>query len=65
VYCVQALDSNDDESVNIADAVFSLAAIFTGGAEPSPPGSSCGVDVTPGTLQCQSFPACDTDDSNP
>ena len=65
VPCAQALDSNDDESVDIADAVFSLAALFAGGAEPSPPGSSCGMDVTPGTLQCESFPACVTDNSNP
>ncbi|MEC9477499.1 MAG: putative metal-binding motif-containing protein [Planctomycetota bacterium] len=65
VSCVQALDSNDDESVDIADAVFSLAALFAGGPEPSPPGATCGVDVTTGPLSCQSFSACNSDGSNP
>ena len=71
VYCVQALDSNDDESVTRIDrAILGLtvtvirhAALFAGGAEPAPPGAVCGLDETSGTLGCEVFPACDEDNS--
>ncbi len=58
VPCEQALDSNDDELIDIGDAVYSLMALFAGGAEPAPPGASCGLDETPGTLSCEIFPPC-------
>ena len=50
-------DNNDDEQVNIADAVTALSALFTGG--PPPPGNGqCGPDPTPGTLSCDTFNSC-------
>ena len=58
VSCRVALDSNDDELVDIADAVFSLATLFAGGAEPTPPGLLCGIDETSGNLDCLTFPPC-------
>jgi hypothetical protein len=59
VPCDQALDSNDDDLIDIGDAVYSLMALFAGGAEPAPPGARCGLDETPGTLTCELFPPCD------
>ncbi|MEC9477497.1 MAG: hypothetical protein VX764_10705 [Planctomycetota bacterium] len=56
--CLVALDANDDNSIDIADAIFSLEALFSGGPTPWPPYQNCGVDETPGDLNCETFPAC-------
>ena len=58
VPCLVALDANDDDSIDIADAIFSLEALFSGGPTPWPPYQTCGVDETPGDLDCETFPAC-------
>jgi hypothetical protein len=65
VPCLVSLDSNDDEMVDISDSIFSLEALFGGGPAPWPPYQQCGVDQTPGSLGCESFPACDENDSSP
>jgi hypothetical protein len=65
VPCLVALDSNDDETVDISDSIYSLEALFGGGPAPWPPYQQCGVDQTPGSLGCESFPACDENDSSP
>jgi len=65
VPCLVALDSNDDETVDISDSIYSLEALFGGGPAPWPPYQQCGVDQTPGSLGCESFPACDENDGGP
>jgi hypothetical protein len=59
VSCIRSLDANDSESVNIADAVYLLAAMFTSGPLPPAPYGACGIDPTPGSLSCDSFPPCE------
>jgi len=61
--CLLALDSNDDEQIDIGDSIYSLDALFGGGPSPWPPYQLCGVDETEGTLDCDSFPACESTDN--
>ena len=56
--CLVALDANDSEEVNIADVIFSLSSLFGAGAQPNAPFPTCGLDPTPGPLDCTSFPSC-------
>ena len=57
VSCDDACDANDDEIVNIADAVFKLAALFSGGALPAEPFPGCGPDPEGALLGCESYGA--------
>ena len=57
VPCIHALDANDDEIVNLADAIYSLGTLFTMGPPPPPPFPECGSDPQT-TLPCESFPGC-------
>ncbi|MCA8961354.1 MAG: VCBS repeat-containing protein [Planctomycetes bacterium] len=54
--CVLALDANDDEKVSVSDAVLVLVHLFGGGAAPPPPFPACGIDTTPGSLDCAGAP---------
>ncbi|MGB1772648.1 MAG: hypothetical protein ACPHP7_10490, partial [Planctomycetota bacterium] len=56
---------NDDETIDIADAIFSLDALFGGGPSPWPPHQNCGTDETPGSLGCEYFPACEISGNGP
>ena len=49
--CLDAADINDDGAINIADPIFLLAYIFSGGPAPSPP-SACGADPTADAIDC-------------
>jgi PKD repeat protein len=52
--CLDAADVNDDESVSISDATYSLSALFRGGQLPPAPFPAPGVDPTgDGTLGCE------------
>ncbi len=55
--CVDACDSNDDETINIADAIYLLSGLFAGGALPQPPFPSCGPDPAGDLLDCSSYGA--------
>ena len=65
VSCLLALDSNDDQTVDIGDSIYSLNALFGGGPSPGPPHQQCGDDTSAGTLDCDSFPLCDTANNDP
>lgn len=52
VSCRAALDTNDDESVNVADVVTTLITLFESGAPPPAPYPNCGSDPTGGTIDC-------------
>ncbi|NRA75251.1 MAG: hypothetical protein HRU16_04860 [Planctomycetes bacterium] len=58
--CADACDSNGDGGLNIADAIFTLAALFSSGPAPSAPGpTDCDVDGDDtDPLDCASFPPC-------
>ena len=56
--CDDAFDANDDDSLNLVDVFFILAALFTQGPLPGLPFPACGFDPTVGTLSCASYPAC-------
>jgi len=56
--CRDALDVNDDGSINLSDAIGALRCRFLRGAEPPPPFPGCGQDPTGGDdLDCRA-PAC-------
>ena len=59
VACLLALDSNDDELVDLGDIIFSLNNLFSTGADPAAPYPFCGTDPTPGSLPCAGFGLCD------
>ena len=56
--CLDALDSNDDGDVNLADPIFELAFLFTGGPAPMAPFLACGDDPTADTIGCAAFDSC-------
>jgi hypothetical protein len=58
--CKDAADANDDEMINVSDAVFLYSALMGGGAAPSAPWPNCGEDPTglPGSLSCDSYAGC-------
>lgn len=55
--CTLACDVNDDETVDIADAVSRLTSLF-GTPPTSVPFPVCGLDPTMGTLTCDQEAAC-------
>ncbi|MEM7167434.1 MAG: hypothetical protein AAF581_18370 [Planctomycetota bacterium] len=57
IVCQSSADANDDGTTNIADVVRMLDALFGVGGPLSGP-AVCGVDPTPDSLTCDSFPAC-------
>ncbi|MDE0959885.1 MAG: Ig-like domain-containing protein [Planctomycetota bacterium] len=59
VACLLALDSNDDEYVDLGDIIFSLNNLFSTGADPAAPFPFCGLDPTTGGLPCAGFGLCD------
>ena len=56
--CDNAADSNDDGTLNIADAIALLGYLFNGATPPPPPFPDCGIDPTVDALECESFAAC-------
>ena len=59
VACLLALDSNDDELVDLGDIIYSLNNLFSTGADPAAPFPFCGLDPTTGSLPCAGFGLCD------
>jgi|APSaa5957512493_1039668.scaffolds.fasta_scaffold00377_4 VCBS repeat-containing protein len=59
VACLLALDSNDDELVDLGDIIYSLNNLFSTGADPAAPFPFCGLDPTTGSLPCVGFGLCD------
>jgi hypothetical protein len=51
--CLDAGDANDDETLDLSDAVYILNGLFVTGKRPPPPSSPGGPDPTPGRLDCQ------------
>jgi subtilisin family serine protease len=54
--CEVACDANDDNEVDISDAVYLLDHIFGNRAPPLPPYNACGIDPTEGPLGCDVSP---------
>lgn len=57
--CQLALDSNDDEFVDLGDIIFTLNHLFSTGGQPGAPFPFCGTDPTTGALSCENFGLCD------
>jgi hypothetical protein len=57
--CRAALDTNDDEHVDLSDVIYLLIFLYQGGPAPPPPFTSCGQDPSPGP-GCREYssPAC-------
>lgn len=55
--CDDAADANDDEVIDIADPITILSHLFIG-TGPLPAPTTCGVDPTPGALDCATFASC-------
>ena len=52
VPCENALDVNDDGSLDISDAIYGLAYLFSNGDPPPEPFPLCGEDTTPPGIPC-------------
>ena len=62
--CADAADANDSGALDLADAVFTFAFLFNGGAVPPAPGfMQCGDDPTPDDLGCEEFLPCSISES--
>lgn len=61
--CLDACDSNDDDTVNLGDVVKHLGYLFTMGGPPEAPFPMCGVDPTPGSIDCLTTTACGSPDT--
>ena len=55
---LDALDANDDGSVDISDAIYMLSFLFEGGPQMPAPTGTCGTDDTVDNLICQEFEGC-------
>ena len=51
-------DANDDDNIDVSDAVTSLQRLFSGAGPAPPPSSECGSDPNLGPLNCDNFDAC-------
>jgi hypothetical protein len=56
--CDDASDVNDDGTVNVADVIYKLVYIFGNGPPPPSPFPVCGLDPTPDSIGCLSYPPC-------
>ena len=56
--CNDAMDTDDDGSLTIADPLSSLFFLFGGHQEAAAPGLSCGVDPTSDSLRCFAYAPC-------
>ena len=52
VTCLDAADSNDSGTINVADAAYILNFLFRGGAMLPPPYPNPALDPTPDALGC-------------
>ena len=56
--CLDACDSNDSGSLDLADPVHILVFSFAGGGAPAAPFPACGSDPTEDALDCVDFGPC-------
>ena len=56
---MKSADANDSGTVDIADPVFLLNFLFSGGPTPPAPFSECAFDPTDDGLTCLSFEGCE------
>ena len=56
--CEKAADSNDDGSLNVADGIALLGYLFSGTGDLPMPFSTCGIDPTEDTLECETITVC-------
>ncbi len=54
--CLSALDTNDDGNIDLGDPISTLSYLFSSGADPAAPFPDCGVDGTPDSLTCVTYP---------
>src|SRR5262245_15709490 len=59
--CLSAADAGDDGTVDLGDAILIIFYLFLDSESGFPaPFPSCGIDPTPDSLTCQSYPPCGT-----
>jgi hypothetical protein len=58
VTCEDAVDTDDNGSLDPTDSVYLLIYFFRRGPQPPKPFPNCGVDSTTDALTCQSFEPC-------
>lgn len=56
--CLDAADVDDSDQLDLGDPITLLSYMYIGGPPPPDPGLTCGIDPTPGTLDCASFDPC-------
>ncbi len=65
VYCVDAMDTNDDGTTNLADPIYLFSYLFSGGPPPGAPFGVCGPDPTSDSLDCDAHAPCNVGDAIP
>ena len=65
VDCRDAADVNDTGGLDLSDGVYVFNGLFTSGPLPPAPFGECGLDPTPDTLGCESYPLCEATDTEP
>ena len=53
--CLDTADTNDDGTIDVADAVTVLSHLFAGSGPLPAPFNECGIDPTADDLDCESF----------
>ena len=56
--CLDATDVNDDELLNLADAVFLLRFLFVNDVSPPAPFGGCGIDGDGVSIGCEGADSC-------
>ena len=56
--CLDAVDANDDGTLNIADVLTVLMHLFLDPVPLPPPFGAGGTDLTPDPLDCRSYKPC-------
>jgi hypothetical protein len=57
--CLDAVDVDNSEIINLSDVIYTLNYLFTGGPSPPSPGPAiCGEDPAGESLGCESYTSC-------
>jgi hypothetical protein len=57
--CLDTADTNDDGTIDVADAITVLSHLFAGSGDLPDPFGECGIDPTADELDCSSFAPCE------
>jgi hypothetical protein len=56
--CLDAADADDNGTLDLTDALYTLSFLFLGGPSPEAPFPDCGVERWIDALGCEEYPLC-------